>query len=67
MGKWEHDNPHSLYTQNSKYNETFKVLQLAYENEMDVWKYIENNLKAPLKRSKSRGVYSKLECYKRHH
>jgi hypothetical protein len=36
MGKWEHDNPSSLYTQNSKYNETFKVLQLAYENEMDV-------------------------------
>jgi hypothetical protein len=36
MGKWEHDNPSSLYTQNSEYNGTFKVLQLAYETEMDV-------------------------------
>jgi hypothetical protein len=42
-------------------------LQLAYEPEMDVWKYNENNLKAPLKWSKSWGVCSKLKCYKCQH
>jgi hypothetical protein len=33
----------------AKYCETFKSFQLAYENEMDVLTYSEDNLKATLK------------------
>ncbi len=46
MGKWEHDDPDSLYTKfqgtSAEYPRTFKALQPAYENEMDAWKYNED-------------------------
>ncbi len=71
MGKWEHDNPNSLYTQISmyiaKYHGILKTLQHAYENEMNVWKYNEDSLKAILKQGKSCIVCKNLECCKHQH
>jgi hypothetical protein len=44
-----------------KYHGTFKVLQPTYENEMDVWKYNEDSLIAPLKQGRSCSVCKKLD------
>ncbi len=50
-----------------EYHGTFKALQPTYENEMDVRKYNEHNLKVTLKWSISRTICQMLECCKCQH
>ncbi len=50
-----------------EYHGTFKALQLAYENEMDAWKYNEFFLEVTMKWNISCNVCKMLECCKCQH